>query len=192
MLRIFEHVSLDGVVQHTADENGFACGDWTVAYRSPEGREAITAAQGPRYDLLLGRRTYDLWSDSWPKAPGNPLSDSINAATKHVATHRPESLRWGPCEGIGPDLAADVRRIKAQDGPDLVLWGSSTLTSTLFEHGLVDEVVLAIYPVLLGSGKRLFAEGTPPRALALVGTQATPTGIVINTYKVAGPLQAGA
>lgn len=191
-LRIFEHISLDGVIQHTADENGFACGDWTVPYRTPEGREAITAAQGARYDLLLGRRTYDLWSDSWPKAPSNPLSDSLNAATKHVATHRPESLQWGPFEGLGPDLVADVRRIKSQDGPDLVLWGSSTLTSVLLEHGLVDEMLLAIYPVLLGAGKRLFAEGTPPCALELAGTQTTPSGIVFNTYKIAGPLRAGA
>lgn len=189
-LRIFEHISLDGVIQHSADGDDFPYSDWTVPYRTPEGRDAVLATQGERFDLLLGRRTYDLWSDYWPKAPRSPMSDSLNAARKYVVTHRPESLQWGPFEGLGPDIAADVRRIKAQDGPDLVLWGSSTLTSTLLGHGLADEVVLAVYPVLLGTGKRLFAEGTPPRAFERIGTTTTPSGLAITTYKVAGPLKA--
>ncbi|GHH52176.1 dihydrofolate reductase family protein [[Pseudomonas] boreopolis] len=189
-LRIFEHISLDGVIQHSADEDGFPYADWTLPYRTPEGRDALTAAQGPRFDLLLGRRTYDIWSGYWPKAPSSPLSDGLNAARKYVATHRPESLQWGPFEALGPDVVAGVRRIKSQDGPDLVLWGSSTLTSTLLEHGLVDDVVLAVYPVLLGTGKRLFAEGTPPRAFERIDTTTTPSGLAITTYKVAGPLKA--
>jgi dihydrofolate reductase len=110
-------------------------------------------------------------------------------ATKYVATHRPESLEWAPFEGIGPDLVEGVHGIKAKNGADLILWGSSTLTSALLEHGLADEMVLLVNPVLLGNGKHLFAEGTPPRAFALNSTQALPSGIVINTYKAAGPLQ---
>ena len=106
-------------------------------------------------------------------------------------THRPESLAWGPFEGVGPDLVEGVRRLKSQDGPGLVLSGSSTLTSTLLEHGLADEAVLIVSPVLLGTGKRFFAEGTPARAFELVSTTATPTGVLLNTYKVAGPLKAG-
>lgn len=188
-LTIMEHISLDGVIQHSADDNGFPYSDWTAPYRSPEGREAVTAAQGERFDLLLGRRTYDLWSGYWPKAPSGPISDPINAATKYVATHRSEGLAWGPVESLGSDIVAGIRRIKAQDGPGLILWGSSTLTSTLIEHGLADQVVLIVYPVLLGTGKRLFAEGTPPRALELVDTKAMPTGNIVNTYKVAGPLK---
>jgi dihydrofolate reductase len=117
------------------------------------------------------------------------MADRLNAATKYVVTHRPESLEWGPFEGIGPDIADGVRGIKAKDGSDLVLWGSSTLTSALLEHGLADEVLLLVYPVLLGKGKRFFAEGAPPRAFALDSTQALPAGIVINSYKAAGPLQ---
>jgi dihydrofolate reductase len=190
-LSIMEHVSLDGVVQHSDDDDGFAHANWTMPWRSPAGLAAVLAAQGERFDLLLGRRTYDLWSGYWPKAPASPMADRLNAATKHVATHRPESLEWGPFEALGPDLVADVRRLKAQDGPDLVLWGSSTLTSSLLEHGLVDDLVLAVYPVLLGTGKRLFAQGTPPRAFELVDTQATPTGLVLNRYRATGPLQAG-
>jgi dihydrofolate reductase len=117
------------------------------------------------------------------------MADRLNAATKYVATHRPESLEWGPFQAIGPDLVDGVRGIKAKDGPDLILSGSSTLTSTLLEHGLADEMVLLVNPVLLGKGKRLFAEGTPPRAFALDSTKALPSGIVINTYKAAGSLQ---
>ncbi len=185
-LRIFEHISLDGVIQHSADENDFPYGDWTAPYRTPEGRNALIEVQGARFDLLLGRRTYDIWAAYWPKAPGGPIADGINSATKYVATHRPESLEWGPCEGLGPDIGAGVRRIKAQKGPDIILWGSSTLTSLLFAQGLVDEAVLIVYPLLLGTGKRLFAEGTPASTLKLVSTKPMPTGSMLNTYKVVG------
>ena len=190
-LKIIEHISLDGVIQHSADGDGFPYSNWTTPYRTPAGAEALMAAQGERFDLLLGRRTYDIWSGYWPKAPGGPMADGLNAATKHVVTHRPESLEWGPVEGLGPDLVEGVRRIKAQDGPDLILWGSSTLASPLLEHGLADEVLLIVYPVLLGTGKRFFAEGTPARAFELLGSQAMPSGVILNTYKVAGPLKGG-
>ncbi len=189
-LKIIEHMTLDGVIQHSADENGFAYSDWSAPYRSPAGRDAVLAAQGERFDLLLGRRTYDLWSSFWPKAPSSPMSDGLNRATKFVVTHRPESPgTWGPFEDVGRDLVAGIRRIKSQDGPDLILWGSSTLTSPLLEHGLADEVMLAVYPLLLGTGKRLFVNGTPPRTFELVSSKAFPSGIIFTTYKVAGPLR---
>lgn len=190
-LKIIEHVSLDGVIQHSADGDGFPYSDWTAPYRSPAGRDAVLAAQGERFDLLLGRRTYDLWSEFWPKAPSNPMSDGLNAATKYIATHRPESLEWGPVEGLGPDIVEGVRRIKSQQGPDLVLWGSSTLIPALLEQGLADEVLLIVYPVVLGTGKRFFAEGTPARAFELIRSEAFASGIVFSTYKAAGPLKAG-
>jgi dihydrofolate reductase len=190
-LKIIEHISLDGVIQHSADENDFPYAEWTVPYRTPAGREAILAAHGERFDLLLGRRTYDMWSGFWPKAPSSPMADRLNAATKFIATHRPENLEWGPAEGLGPDLSTGVRRIKSQNGPDLILSGSSTLTSTLLEQGLADEVLLVVYPVLLGRGKRFFAEGTPARSLELLSTNTTPSGIVFSAYKVAGPMKTG-
>lgn len=189
--KMMEHVSLDGILQTTDEDGDFPHGDWTAPYRSPAGREEILAAQGARFDLLLGRRTYDNWSGYWPKAPGSPMADGLNAATKYVATHRPESLAWGPFESLGPDLVEDLRRIKSQDGPDLVLWGSSSLIPTLLEHGLADEVLLIVYPVVLGRGKRCFAEGTPARSFELVRTKAMPTGVILNFYKVAGPLKSG-
>src|SRR5581483_4010259 len=190
--KIFEHISLDGVIQHSTDDDDFPYGDWTAPYRTPAGRDAVLALYGESFDLLLGRRTYDLWSGFWPNAPSSAMSDAINAGMKYIATHRPESLAWGPFEGVGPDIVEGVRRIKSHDGPDLILSGSSTLTWTLLEHGLADEVVLLVYPVLLGTGKRLFAERTTPRSFELVRTKALPSGIVINAYKAVGPLKSQA
>ena len=186
-LKIIEHISLDGVIQHSADGDDFPYGDWTAPYRTSAGRDAVAAAHGESFDLLLGRRTYDIWSGFWPKAPSSPIADRLNAATKYVATHRPESLDWGPFEGLGPDVVEGIRRIKSHGGRDLVLSGSSTLTSAVLEHDLADEVVLIVYPVLLGTGKRFFAEGTAARSFALASTQATPTGVLLNAYKVSGP-----
>jgi dihydrofolate reductase len=179
------------VIQHSADDDDFPYTDWTAPYRTPAGREAITAAHGERFDLLLGRRTYDAWAGYWPKAPSSPLTDGLNVATKYVVTHRPESLEWGPFEGVGPDLVEGVRRIKAQDGPPLILSGSGTMTSAVLEHGLADELVLVVYPVVLGTGTRIIADGTPARSFQLAGTQAFPSGVIFNTYKFAGPLKTG-
>lgn len=190
-LKIIEHISLDGVIEVSGGDGGFPYGDWTAPYRTPAGRDAMLAEHGERFDLLLGRRTYDAWSGFWPQAPSSPMADRLNAATKYVATHRPESLQWGPFESVGADLVAGVRRIKSQDGADLVLSGSATLTSTLLEHGLADEVVLVVYPVLLGTGKRFFTEGTPARAFELASSRAMPSGLLLSTYKVAGPLKNG-
>ena len=99
-LKSFEHISLDGVIQ-SSGEDDFPYSDWTAPYRTPAGRDVVLAMHGESFDLLLGRRTYDLWSGFWPKAPSSPMSDRLNAATKYVATHRPESLEWGPFEGLG-------------------------------------------------------------------------------------------
>jgi len=120
---------------------------------------------------------------------GSPIADGLNAATKYVATHRPESLNWGPAKDVGTDSIAGIRSLKATDGPDLIVWGSSTLTSVLLGQQLVDEVVLLVCPVLLGRGKRFFSDSADPCALALVGTKATATGVLINTYRPVGPLQ---
>jgi dihydrofolate reductase len=186
-IRIMEHVSLDGVISPPGDSD-FANGGWSAPYRAPGGAAALAEAQGKGFDLLLGRRTYDLWAGFWPKVKGGPFADGLDAATKYVATHRPESLGWGPVGDLGTDVMAGIRRVKSTDGPDLVVWGSSTLTSVLLEQGLVDEVVLVVYPVLLGRGKRFFSLSADPRELALVSTKATSTGVLINTYRHVGAL----
>jgi len=186
-IRIFEHISLDGVIQSSGEDN-FPYENWTTAYRSPAGLAILVEKYGERFDLLLGRRTYDSWSTYWPTAQSNPMADRLNAATKYVVTHRPESLGWGPFVGVEPNAVDGIRRLKETDGVDLIVCGSSTLTSPLIEHALADEVNLITYPVLIGAGKRFFAEGTPASALTLHGTQALPTGVVVNTYKPAGPV----
>jgi dihydrofolate reductase len=185
-IRIFEHISLDGVIEH---EDGYAYGAWTTPYRSPAGLATVLEASGTSFDLLLGRHTYDLWSAYWPKAGKSPMADRLNAATKYVATHRPNSLAWGPVKDLGADITESIRALKAQDGPDLIVWGSSTLTSLLLGGGLVDEVVLLVYPVLLGRGKRLFSDQFDARELAFVSTKATPTGVLLNTYRYVGALR---
>ena len=194
-ITIIEHISLDGVIQGPGgpkeDPNGFKYGGWAAPHDDPKAGEAIVAAHGEDYDLLLGRRTYDIWSGYWPNAPKSPMADSINSATKYIATHRPESLAWGPVESLGSDIVAGIRRVKAMDGPQLIVWGSSTLTPVLLEHELADEVLLLVFPVLLGVGKRIFADGTPPRELALVSTKAVSSGVIISTYKPNGPLRTG-
>jgi dihydrofolate reductase len=161
-IRIIEQISLDGVIQTPGGPNedgDYPHGGWAVPHSDPAVGEAIDAGHGEAFDLLLGRRTYDIWSDYWPKAENSPMADSLNAATKYVATHRPDSLGWEPVEDLGPDIVEGVRRIKAKDGPDLIVWGSSTLTPVLLEHGLADEVLLLVYPILLGTGKRFFSDG---------------------------------
>jgi dihydrofolate reductase len=190
-IRIFEHMSLDGVIAPDKRSEGddFANGGWTAPYRSAAGAAALAEAQGSNIDLLLGRRTYDLWADYWPKITSGPFAKGLNAATKYVVTRRPESLRWGPVGDLGANVMAGVRRVKSEDGPDLIVWGSSTLTSVLLEQGLVDEVVLIVYPVLLGGGKRFFSDNADSRELALVSTKAMPTGVLMNTYRHVGSLQ---
>src|SRR3954452_11127466 len=128
-LKIIEHISLDGVIQVSGEDGGFPYGDWTAPYRTPAGRDAIMAAHGDKFDLLLGRRTYDAWSGWWPKAPSSPIADGLNAATKYVATHRPEGLEWGPGGDLGGAILEGIRGIKSDDGPDLIVCGSTTLTS---------------------------------------------------------------
>lgn len=185
-IRIFEHISLDGVIEHDGD---YEYGAWTTAYRSAAGAALLFEAYGPNFDLLLGRTTYDIFSEFWPNAGDFPMANAINAATKYIATHSAKSLSWGPVEGLGTDVLQAITALKATAGPDLIIVGSSTLTSTLLDSGLVDEVVLITYPVLLGHGKRLLGDGITARELAFVSSKATPTGLLINTYKHIGPLK---
>ena len=191
-IRIFEHISLDGVIspdKRNEGDDDFANGGWTAPYRTAAGAAALAEVQGSSFDLLLGRRTYDIWAGFWPTVKNGPFADSLNAATKYVATHRPDSLGWGPVGDLGADIVEGVRGVKSKDGPDLIVWGSSTLTSLLLGQGLVDEVVLFVYPVLLGRGKRFFSDSAGPRELAFVSTKVTSSGVLMNTYRLVGSLQ---
>jgi dihydrofolate reductase len=185
-IRIFEHMSLDGVIEH--DEN-YEYAAWTTPYRTQEGLASLLEAYGTGFDLLLGRRTYDAWSGFWPTAGNFPMANALNAATKYVATHRPDGLEWGPSIYLGDNAIEGIRSLKSTSGPDLIISGSASLTSVLLHEGLVDELVLIVYPVLLGRGKRLFTNSFDGRELAFVSTQTTPTGVQLNTYKHLGPLK---
>jgi dihydrofolate reductase len=192
-VRIIEQISLDGVIQAPGGPNeggdDYPHGGWAMRYFEPAIMDVILAAQGARFDLLLGRRTYDIFAGYWPKAEGGPIADGLNAATKYVATHRPDSLGWGPVEALGVDIMEGVRGVKSKDGPDLIVWGSSTLTPVLLGQGLVDEVLLLVYPVLLGRGKRFFSDSADPRELALISTKAASSGVLMNTYRPVGSLR---
>jgi dihydrofolate reductase len=185
-IRIFEHISLDGVIEHDGD---YTYGAWTTPYRSPAGAAILFEAYGPNFDLLLARNTYDIFSGFWPNAGDFPMANAINAATKYVVTHRAESLEWGTVKNIGEDVIAGIRELKSTDGPDLIVVGSSTLTSLLLNEGFADEVILITYPVLLGSGKRLLSDNFDARELAFVSSKATPTGLLLNTFRHVGALK---
>lgn len=195
IIRIIEQISLDGVIQGPGgpeeDANsGFNHGGWAVPHHDQAVGEAIDAAQGIGFDLLLGRSTYDIFANYWPHQSG-AMADSLNAARKYVATHRPDSLAWGPVESLGADVAEGIRRVKSGDGPDLIVWGSSTLTPLLLQLGLADEVLLLVYPVLIGRGKRFFSDASDPRELELVKTEAAASGVLMNIYRPAGPMRTG-
>lgn len=194
-IKIIEHISLDGVIQAPGGpeedpEGGFEHGGWAFPHYDPAVGEAIMAAQGEGFDLLLGRRTYDIFAGYWPHQDG-PMADSLNTARKFVATHRPDSLAWGPAEDLGANPVEGIGRIKAAPGPELIVWGSSSLTPALIEQGLADEVLLLVFPVLLGRGKRLFSDTVAPSELTLTGSKTASSGVIISTYKPAGALRTG-
>lgn len=195
-ITIMEHISLDGVVQSPGgreeDTDGnFTHGGWSMRFSDDIIGKAIVAAHDRKFDLLLGRHTYDIWAGYWPNMHEGTIANSFNAATKYVATRRPDSLGWGPVEGLGADIVERIRRVKATDGPDLLLWGSSTLTPMLLENRLADEIILIIYPVVLGKGKRFFSDNAYPQELALVDTKIGGSGVIMNTYHYVRPLPTG-
>ena len=189
-------VSLDGVMQGpggpTEDPTGgFRFSGWLP----PVGDDAIEAKIGELFgrpfDLLLGRRTHDIFAAYWPYAGDEmaEIRDPFNACTKYVVTHRDHPLAWENSERV--DTIAALRNIKQGDGPDLVIQGSSTLYPQLLEAELLDELTLMISPVILGGGKRLFGDGTPPRTLKLTDHRVSDGGNIIVTYAPAGPVETG-
>lgn len=189
-------VSLDGVMQAPGGpeedpSNGFAHGGWAMHFASDAGRQAIGEIIADEFDLLLGRRTYEIFAGYWPHHDDNPIGKAFNKAGKYVATKSLDRLDWNNSQAIRGDVVASLRHLKASDGAALHVWGSGNLLRTLTSAELVDEYRLWLFPVVLGKGKRLFEHGAPPRRLSLVSTRSTPTGVVLNTYRPAGPLPAG-
>ena len=200
-------ISLDGVMQAPGGPEedptgGFSFGGWTAPYWDDVIAGAMGESFASPFDLLLGRKTYDIFAAHWPHVPRDPkakgydpgsaqIADRFDAITKYVATHRPESLSWNNSRALGTDVPAAVRELKKQDGPTLLTQGSTELLHLLLEHDLVDELRLLTYPVVLGKGKRLFASGALPGALALKKSAVSPSGVIIATYERAGAVKTG-
>ena len=189
-------VSLDGVMQGPGGPsedptNGFAFSGWLPPVGDDAIDQKIGELFGRPFDLLLGRRTYDIFAAYWPYA-GDEMAgirNPFNARTKYVITHGDQPLAWENSERVG--AIEDLRAIKQGDGPDLVIQGSSTLYPQLLEAGLLDELTLMISPLVLGRGKRLFGDGTPPGTLKMTGHHVSDGGNIIATYQPVGPVETG-
>ena len=189
-------LTLDGVMQAPGgpgedDSGGFTLGGWSVNYWDERMREVMTEAMSVPFDLLLGRKTYDIFVTYWPDAPEEAGSKPLNDATKFVTSRGRPTLDWKESVLIEGDAAEGVAALKRTDGPELQVHGSANLIQTLMAHDLVDEYRLWVFPVVLGSGKRLFAEGAIPAGLRLVDSTVSTTGVVIGTYEPAGELVTG-
>ncbi len=182
---VLEHITLDGVIQAPGgpDEDtsgGFAYGGWIAPYSDAQLGVALRRQMNLPFDLLLGRKTFDIWAPYWPQHAD--VWPGVNAATKYVASNTLTSHAWQPSVFLGGDVAEQVAAIKQQPGPDLHVWGSGNLVQTLLRHDLVDAFWLMIYPLTLGAGKRLFAGGTLPLAFQVAESQVTPQGVIVVNY----------
>ncbi len=191
-------ITLDGVMQAPGgpeeDTSGdFNSGGWIVPYNDDFLGKVMSEQMGHPFDLLLGRRTYDIFASYWPKHNDekDPIGSGLNKATKFVATHSSLKLDWAGTAPLQGDVVEAIKKLKQQDGPELQVYGSSNLVQTLLEHDLVDEMWLKIFPITLGSGKRLFAEGTIPVAFTLMESKISPKGVIIASYKRAGKVETG-
>ncbi|MBN9223055.1 MAG: dihydrofolate reductase family protein [Mesorhizobium sp.] len=188
-------VSLDGVMQAPGGPEedpvgGFEFGGWTFHYFDEVAGEAMGELFSKPFDLLLGRRTYDIFAAYWPYQK-DPIADVFNPATKYVATHRPDTLTWENTKSLGSDIVAALRKLKQEDGPDLLIQGSGELIQTLLANGLIDEIRLMIFPLLLGKGKRLFGDDAMPGTFKLVKSQTSTTGVIMATYVRGGEIKVG-
>jgi dihydrofolate reductase len=194
-LIVLSFISLDGVMQAPGGpeedtSEDFKFGGWTVKYFDEMGGKIMGEQMGHPFDLLLGRRTYDIFAAFWPKEDDD-TARAINRATKYVVSHRPVSLDWKKTVLINGDVAEKIRKLKAEDGPELQVHGSGNMIQTLLRHDLVDELWLKTFPVVLGKGKRLFADGTMPGGWQLLDSQVTPSGVIVASYSRAGEVKLG-
>jgi dihydrofolate reductase len=196
-LQVITMLSLDGVMQAPGGpdedrEGGFAYGGWSASFVDEDQDRVMEETLGHPFDLLLGRRTYEIFSGYWPHHADDPvIGRPFNDATKYVVSRSSPSLDWGPAELIASDAAEGVAAVKATDGPELHVWGSGNLIQTLMGAGLIDEYRLWTFPVTIGTGKRLFADGTVPGTLRLAESSVTKSGVVLARYEVAGELTTG-
>lgn len=194
-LTVQTFLTLDGVMQAPGGpeedpDDGFEHGGWVVGYWDDDLGAAMGESMAPPFDLVLGRRTYEIFAAHWPHTD-DPGAEELNGATKHVASTTRTELEWQNSRLIEGDVADGVRQLKQQDGPELQVHGSANLIQTLLEHGLVDEFRLKIFPLVLGTGKRLFGEGTVPAGFEVVSSQVLPSGVIVANYRAGAAIKYG-
>ena len=195
-LLVTAFMTLDGVVQAPGGpeedpSGGFEHGGWSVGYWDEALGEAMDRVMGKPFDLVLGRQTYEIFAAYWPTAPEEAGGKPLNDATKYVASRKGIPLTWERSVLIEGDAAEGVAALKNEDGPELQVHGSTNLVQTLLRHNLVDRFHLLTFPVVIGSGKRMFGDGTIPSGLRLVDSKLSATGVVISTYETAGEIKRG-
>jgi dihydrofolate reductase len=189
-------LTLDGVMQAPGgpgedDDGGFAYGGWSVNYWDEQMERIMSEAMSRPFDLVLGRKTYDIFAAYWPHAPEEAGGKPLNDATKYVASRGHPALRWRTSVLIEGDAAEGIAALKQDEGPELQVHGSGNLIQTLLRHNLIDQYRLWVFPLVIGSGKRLFANGTIPSGLRLVNSKVSTTGVMIGTYEPAGEIITG-
>ena len=190
-------LTLDGVMQAPGgpgedDDNGFKWGGWSFNYWDDVGSDVMTGFMNLPFDLLLGRRTNDIFAGYWPTKSGDPISDNFNRTAKYVVSRSPLTLEWHNSHLVTGDVVAELKKLKSQNGNDLWVHGSANLIQTLLEHGLIDKMHIWICPVTVGPiGKRLFEGGTQPQDLKLTNLVQTSKGVLIATYEPGGELKVG-
>src|SRR5207247_7777218 len=191
---VFEHISLDGVIQAPGgpDEDtsdGFAYGGWAAPYSDDDIGTALQKMMNMPFELLVGRKTFEIWAAFWPQHAD--VWPGVNTATKYVASNTMTSHEWQPSVFLNGDIADKVAKLKQEQGPDINVWGSGNLLQTLIKHDLVDVFWLLIYPVTLGAGKRLFADGTVPAAFKVTESKVAANGVIMVNYVRADAVQTG-
>jgi dihydrofolate reductase len=194
-LIVLSFVTLDGVVQAPGGpeedpSDGFDHGGWMVGYWDDEIGAAMGESMAPPFDLVLGRRTYEIFAAHWPHTD-EPGAEELNSATKHVASRTLTELEWQNSKLIRGDVAEGIRALKHEDGPELQVHGSANLIQTLLEHRLIDEFRLKIAPLVLGTGKRLFGHGTPPAGFEVTSSRVLSSGVIAATYRSGAKINYG-
>lgn len=189
-------VTLDGIMQSPGGpeedpRGGFTQGGWVLPFWDEAMDGALGEIMSGEFDMLLGRRTYETFAAYWPYAGDNLIAKAFTKATKYVVTNSLDRFDWVNTHRMSGDAVGEIRRLKASNGPELHIWGSSELLQTLIAAELVDEFRVWVFPLVLGKGKRLFENGVPPRGLTLVESRSAPKGVLFNTYRPAGPLPGG-
>jgi dihydrofolate reductase len=193
---VLSFVTLDGVMQAPGgpdeDTSGnFKHGGWSVGYWDDFMGQVMTEQMGHPYDLLLGRKTYEIFAAYWPKAKDVPGADGLNKAKKYVVSTTLRKLDWNNSVVVTGNVPEEVKKLKGQNGPELQVHGSSNLIQTLLKHDLVDEFLLKIFPVTIGHGKRLFGDGTMPAGFKLRESKSSTTGVIVATYGRDGEIKTG-